>query len=202
MDSIDVDIVLIIDRSGSMEDIRKEAEGAINSFIEAQKVIPGKAVISATHFDNVIEHLFGPVDIEDSPLVKINPRGMTALLDAIGSTVVNYVPRYGSTVYVVITDGHENCSREWNLDSVKNLIAECESRGDKFVFLAANQDAISAGATMGFSKGSSLTYNASPVGLEGMSSAMVNYMTQTRSGLVAKFSDEDRANATGLTIED
>jgi Mg-chelatase subunit ChlD len=195
----DFDIVLIIDRSGSMHSMRTEAEKALNSFIESQKNLPGNSVISAVHFDDVYEHLFGPVDIKDSPLVKINPRGLTALLDAIGKTVVNYVPRYKKTIYVVITDGQENASQEWRLPAVKSLIEECESHGDKFIFLAANQDAIASGATMGFSKESSLTYNAR--GLDGMSKAMTSYVTQTRSGLAAEFTDTDRANATGLTTE-
>lgn len=195
----DFDIVLIIDRSGSMQSMKTEAENALNSFIESQKELPGKSVISAVHFDDVYEHLFGPVDIKDSPLVKIQPRNLTALLDAIGKTVVNYVPKYGKTIYVVVTDGVENASQEWNLPAVKNLIKECESHGDKFIFLAANQDAIASGATMGFSKGSSLTYTAK--GLDGMSRAMTSYVTQTRSGLAAEFTDIDRANATGLTTE-
>lgn len=199
---LDIDIVLIIDRSGSMQSIKNDAEGAINFFIESQKAVPGKAVISAVQFDNRYEHLFGPVDIEDAPLVKINPGGPTALLDAIGRTVVNYIPRYDKTVYVIITDGEENASREWNLDQVKNLIKECESHGDRFVFLAANQDAIKAGGTMGITRGNSITYTADSAGLDGVSRAMVSYMTQTRSGLMAEFSDEDRANATGLTLED
>lgn len=199
---LDIDIVLIIDRSGSMERIKSDAEGAINFFIESQKALPGKAVISAVQFDDRYEHLFGPVDIEDSPLVKINPAGPTALLDAIGRTVVNYIPRYDSTVYVVITDGEENASSEWNLPQVKSLIEECESHGDKFVFLAANQDAIKSGASMGFARGNSITYTADAAGVDGMGRAMVSYMTQTRSGLKAEFTDEDRATATGLTVED
>jgi Mg-chelatase subunit ChlD len=199
---IDIDIVLIIDRSGSMARIKNDAEGAINYFIESQKALPGKAVISAVQFDNRYEHLFGPVDIDEAPLVSISPAGPTALLDAIGRTVVNYVPRYGNTVYVIITDGEENASAEWNLDQVKALIEECENHGDKFVFLAANQDAIKSGAKMGFSRGNSITYTADSAGVDGMGRAMVSYMTQTRSGLKAEFSDEDRANATGLTVED
>lgn len=198
----DVDIVLIVDRSGSMVSIKAEADGAINAFLDEQKALEGDAYVTFVQFDNKYETVFEKVGIARVKPVSIQPRGMTALLDAIGQTVVNYVPRTEKTIYVIMTDGFENASREWTNESVKGLIKESKQHGDEFVFLGANQDAIAVGTKMGIPMGSSMTFAADKAGLEGTSRAMTSYVTATRSGLAYEFTDEDRKSATGLTDED
>ncbi|AIW02600.1 hypothetical protein SEA_EVY_98 [Streptomyces phage Evy] len=195
----DVDIVLIVDRSGSMARIQMEAEGAINQFLKDQKEIEGEAFVTFVQFDNKYEQKFEKVSLANAPRVEIEPRGMTALLDAIGRTVVGYVPRTEKTIYVIMTDGLENASQEWTNEAVKNLIAEEKQHGSEFVYLGANQDAIEVGAKMGIPMGSSLTFAADKKGLDNMSRSMTSYVTATRSGLAYEFTDEDRKNATGLT---
>jgi hypothetical protein len=192
-------IVLIADRSGSMISIKQEAEGAINAFFESQKEVEGEAEVSAYQFDNKYDTLFERVDIKDVPKFTVNPRGMTALLDAIGRTVVNFTTDADKTIYVIMTDGLENASREWTNESVKALIEESKQHGDEFVYLGANQDAISVGANMGIPVSSSITFAADKAGLEGVSRAMTSYATATRSGLAYEFTDADRKQASGLT---
>ncbi|UMO76291.1 hypothetical protein SEA_TOMAS_103 [Streptomyces phage Tomas] len=195
-------IVLIVDRSGSMSRIKVEAEGAINAFIESQKQVEGEAEVTAVQFDNAYDTLFERVDIKQAPKVKIDPRGMTALLDAIGRTVVNFTTDADKTIYVIMTDGFENASHEWTVETVKNLVEESKSHGDEFVFLGANQDAIETGAKMGIPMGSSLTFAANKRGLDATMDSMTSYVTATRSGLKYEFSDSERAEATGLTDEE
>lgn len=195
-------IVLIVDRSGSMSRIKVEAEGAINAFIESQKQVEGDAEVTAVQFDNAYDTLFERVDIKQAPKVRIDPRGMTALLDAIGRTVVNFTTDADKTIYVIMTDGFENASHEWTVETVKNLIEESKTHGDEFVFLGANQDAIETGTKMGIPMGSSLTFAANKQGLDATMDSMTNYVTATRSGLKYEFSDSERAQATGLTDED
>lgn len=195
----DVDIVLIVDRSGSMARIQMEAEGAINQFLKDQKELEGDAFVTFVQFDNKYELMFEKVNLPNVPRVEILPRGMTALLDAIGRTVVNYTPRTEKTIYVIMTDGLENASQEWTNDAVKNLVEEEKQHGSEFVYLGANQDAIEVGAKMGIPMGSSLTFAADKKGLDNMSRSMTSYVTATRSGLAYEFTEEDRNNATGLT---
>lgn len=195
----DVDIVLIVDNSGSIWRIKSDAEGAINNFLEEQKSLEGEAFITYVLFDHEYEIVFEKVKLADVKPVTLKPRGSTALLDAIGRTVVNYVPRTKKTVYVIMTDGLENCSQEWTKTTVKNAIAEATQHGDEFIYLGANQDAIQVGSEMGISVGSSLTFAADKGGLDNMSRSMTSYVAATRSGLAYEFTDEDRKNATGLT---
>lgn len=194
----DVDIVLIVDRSGSMARIQMEAEGAINQFLKDQKEVEGNAFVTFVQFDNKYEQKFEKVSLADVPRVEIEPRGMTALLDAIGRTVVGYVPQTEKTIYVIMTDGLENASQEWTDTAVKNLIEEEKQHGSEFVYLGANQDAIEVGTKMGVPMGSSLTFAADKDGLDNMARSMTSYVTATRSGLAYEFTDEDRKNATGL----
>ncbi|QJD50846.1 hypothetical protein KNV00_gp173 [Streptomyces phage Bmoc] len=198
----DVDIVLIVDRSGSMATIQMEAETAINQFLKDQKELEGDVFVTFVQFDNKYEQVFEKVNLPNVPRVEITPRGMTALLDAIGRTVVNYVPRTEKTIYVIMTDGLENASQEWTNDAVKNLIEEEKQHGSEFVYLGANQDAVSVGAKMGIPVASSLTFAADKQGLDAVSRSMTSYVSATRSGLAYEFTDEDRKNATGLTDEE
>lgn len=196
----DVDIVLIVDRSGSMSSIKDEAEGAINTFLEEQKNVEGDVFVTYVQFDNQYETVFEKVGLANAAgAVSIKPRGMTALLDAIGRTVVNYVPQTKKTIYVIMTDGLENASKEWSTESVFDLITECKQHGDEFVYLGANQDAIKVGAGLGIPMGSSITFAADKAGLDAVSRSMTSYVAATRSGLAYEFTDEDRQNATGLT---
>lgn len=198
----DVDIVLIVDKSGSMWHIKSDAEGAINSFLADQKKVEGEAFVTLVQFDHEYESVFEKVALTDVKQVKVSPRGSTALLDAIGRTVVNYVPRTKKTIYVIMTDGLENCSTEWTNDTVKAAIEESRQHGDEFVYLGANQDAIAVGGKMGIPVASSLTFAPDADGLANMSRSVTSYVQASRSGLAYEFTDEDRQNATGLTDSD
>lgn len=195
----DVDIVMIVDNSGSMWHIKSDAEGAINSFLTEQKDIEGNAFVTFIQFDHEYETVFEKVELESVQTVKLKPRGSTALLDAIGRTVVNYVPRTKKTIYVIMTDGLENCSTEWDLAMVKAAVEESRQHGDEFVYLGANQDAIKVGGNMGIPVASSLTFAADKVGLDNMSRSVTSYVEASRSGLKYEFTEDDRRNATGLT---
>jgi len=195
----DVDVVLIVDRSGSMIAIQQEAEGAVNAFLEGQKSVEGDVFVTHVQFDHEYETVFEKVNLPNVPKVRIMPRGMTALLDAIGNTVVNYTPRTDKTIYVIMTDGLENRSEEWTVEAVKNLIAESTEHGDEFVYLGANQNAIAEGAKMGIPMASSITFAANKKGVDNAVRSMASYVTASRSGLAYEFTDEDRENATGLT---
>ena len=116
------DITMVIDRSGSMQSIRSDAEGGINSFIEQQKQEPGEANVTLVQFDADYEFVHSGVPIRQVPAFKLVPRGSTALLDAVGRAInetgarlaaMDEVQRPGLVVFVIVTDGEENSSREF-----------------------------------------------------------------------------------------
>ena len=81
------DITLVVDRSGSMESIWNDAEGGVNAFIEEQSKQPGEALLTLVQFDTDYEFVHNGVPIQDVPKYELQPRGMTALLDAVGRAI-------------------------------------------------------------------------------------------------------------------
>lgn len=199
-------IAVLMDRSGSMSGIAREAEGALRGFIEDQAKQAGRCTIRLSEFDSEYTTVYASTPIAEAPDYTLNPRGATALLDAIGRLVVEFgeelaalpeAERPGNAVVVVQTDGMENQSREWTHERVSDLISQQrEQYGWEFVFLGANQDAIKTGGRMGFAANSSMTYAASGVGTQNAMASVSSYVTQTRSGGAASFSEADRQAAT------
>ena len=139
------ELVIILDRSGSMGNIAKSASEAVNNYINEQKNGPDKCNITVWEFDNIINQLVPRTPIEDCPVVAIKARNSTKLYDAIGeaivetNTVINKARRKRPTVlFVIQTDGLENSSIKYDKSKIKELILENQAKGDQFIFLGAN----------------------------------------------------------------
>ena len=153
------DITLIVDRSGSMQEVREDAEGGVNAFIAQQAKEPGEALLTLVQFDTEYEFLHKGAPIEDVPKFNLVPRGMTALLDAVGRAMnetgerlakMAEADRPGLVIFVVMTDGQENSSREFSKPQIKKLIERQQNEFNwHFTFLGANQDAFAEAGGMG-----------------------------------------------------
>jgi Mg-chelatase subunit ChlD len=153
------DITLVIDRSGSMEAIRSDAEGGVNTFITEQAKQPGECRITLVQFDTEYEFLQCGVKAAECPPYKLVPRGSTALLDAVGRAINETgarlaappeTERPGLVVFVITTDGEENSSKEFTREQVKKMIAHQQDVYKwQFTFLAANPEAFAEAGGMG-----------------------------------------------------
>jgi uncharacterized protein YegL len=153
------DITLVVDRSGSMAQVREDAEGGVNSFIEQQAKEPGEALLTLVQFDTEYEFLYKGVPISQVPKYELVPRGMTALLDAVGRAInetgerlakMNEQDRPGLVIFVVMTDGQENSSKEFSKTDIKAMIQRQQDTYHwHFTFLGANQDAFAEAGGMG-----------------------------------------------------
>lgn len=171
------ELVLVVDRSGSMSSIKRDMEGALTEFIKNQKSLEGHDIrITYYKFDTEIEKEFENQSLNKVTKITIEPRGGTALLDALATAIdevgarLSKIPeddRPESVQVIVITDGEENSSRKFNQKDVFAKIKLQEQNYSwLFTYLGANQDAIKVGASMGFSAGNSIIYaaNAASVG--------------------------------------
>jgi len=177
------EIVCIVDRSGSMWSIKEDASGSLNSFVSDQAEV-GDAKLTIVEFDEKIDIVCDRVDIKEAQEYKLDPRGSTALLDAIGSVVSNnlkYNTKDGKTIVVVITDGGENASKEWSRDDVFKLISERKEEGWEFLFLASNQNAIAVGGTMGFASDETISYSNDAIGTQHAHAVGSLYVSTMRS---------------------
>lgn len=152
-----VDITMILDRSGSMGSLTEKVISSYNDFLDEQKTVEGEALFTLIQFDDKYEPNYAGVDIQKAgelTTTSYEPRGRTALFDAIGRTIVEtkerITPGTSDVVFVITTDGLENASQEYTGEQINELIESCESEyGWHFMFLAANQDAFNQHISMG-----------------------------------------------------
>ena len=170
------EMIFILDRSGSMAGLESDTIGGFNSLITKQKQHPGDALVTTVLFDNVCERLHDRAKLHSVPPMdgaQYFVRGSTALLDAIGATIRNTVAaqgrakeedRPGQTIVVIITDGMENASREYNRSGVRAMIELQKANGWEFIFLGANIDAISTARSFGIAADRAADYLADKEG--------------------------------------
>lgn len=197
-------LLLIVDRSGSMSSIKSDMEGGLNALIADQLAEPGLLTVDLFTFDTEVKHecsLTDPKNLE----VKIEPRGSTALYDAIGIGVTEFgrslaaMPEHArpETVQViVVTDGEENASVEYRASAIKELVlTQKDVYSWDFVFLGANQDAVLNGVDLGFDAGSALTFAPGAEGVDASAKSMSRYMTDVRRKQKKLFLAEERIAA-------
>ena len=166
-------ISVILDRSGSMNSIKTEVIGGFNSFLEIQQKDEEQATLTLVQFDSAnpyeVIHSFKP--LKEIPKLTANtfvPRGLTPLLDAIGRGILDVnsfiktldkKERPEKVVFVIITDGQENNSREFTKARVTDLIKKkTEKKNWQFVFLSADLNAIEDAKGYGISAKATASY--------------------------------------------
>ena len=139
----DTHILYIIDRSGSMHYLIKDAVGGFNSFIEEQKKLPGNCFVTLIAFDNIIETIYDKIsinNIETLTTERVHARGMTALRDAVGTGITKLLGNK-KVIVLIMTDGAENSSVEWTQQALKTIIKKQEELGWEFQFVGVGIDA-------------------------------------------------------------
>lgn len=163
-----VQLVVCLDRSGSMEHCKTASEQSFAEFVEEQRRGPGRAWLTLYQFDDVFEVVYEGTDIQEVPPLALVPRNNTALYDAVVSTFTHTRARLASledegiktdgVMVVIITDGGENASTQATRQSANALITEARREGWGVVFLGASQDDLQEAQAMGVSKGSTAQY--------------------------------------------
>jgi hypothetical protein len=197
-------LLLIVDRSGSMKSIRDDMVGGLEALLAKQGKRPGQLTVDIIAFDDHVEHQAVFAD-PSTVRVVLEPRGRTALLDALGESLEGFrsaldaMPQHarpGTVQVVVVTDGHENASTKWTLPRVNKLVTELTAEfGWDFVYLGAGQDAIEVGRGLGFDAGSSMAWEASADGVAASSESLHRYMTDVRGKSKRDFLRSERVSA-------
>lgn len=147
-----MDIVFLLDRSGSMRGIENDTIGGYNSYIESQK--NNNVSVTTVLFDDKYEMLTNRCDIKDiKPLdrKKYYVRGCTALLDAIGETI-NYMDKEKAkkVIFIITTDGLENASKKFDKKQIREMIEG--HKNFEFMYIGADIDSYSEGSSLGISE--------------------------------------------------
>jgi hypothetical protein len=187
------EIITITDRSWSMWGIASNVIEGYNRFLAEQKAQPGKAKLTYAQFDNEYEVVHAGIPLASAPQLTaatFEPRGGTALLDAIGRTLNEQgerIQREGwaeLVVVCVITDGGENASREYSREQIAAMVKHAEAHGWKFIFLAANQDAFASAQAVGSSAKFAGNFSANAAGTAMAYNSTSATVSSLRSGLM------------------
>jgi uncharacterized protein YegL len=212
-------IVMVLDRSGSMGSARESTVAAFNEFVRDQQQVPGEARMTLIQFDDVYEVVFSK-PIQDVPLLTQDtfvPRGGTALYDAQGKAIATLqeqisklakAKRPSKVVFVTLTDGGENASKEYKMGTIANLIQKMKDQYKwQFIYLGANQDAFAASSSMNYAAANTMNFMMSQVGstmnsasasvrsLRGTPALAYSKLSNEEVEKVMAFSDDDRKSA-------
>ncbi|HHT43529.1 MAG TPA: hypothetical protein GX014_09055 [Firmicutes bacterium] len=171
------ELVFILDKSGSMAGLEDDTIGGYNAMLAKQKEVEGSCLVTTVLFDHSMRLIHDRIDLRAvQPLTEKEYQvgGSTALLDAMGSAIQKISDvqeqsgeeyRADKVLFVIITDGCENSSRDFSPNKVKALVEEHKEQGWEFVFLGANMDAIAAASSYGISADRAQSYHSDHLGV-------------------------------------
>lgn len=204
------EILVILDRSGSMNLIREDTIGGFNTFLKGQKDIKvGETLLTLVQFDHECETIWDSENVENIEGLSEKtfiPRSTTSLLDAIGKSVIekgikldkmSEIDKPERVICVIITDGEENSSREFDKARIKEMITHQTNKYNwEFVFIGANQDAISEANGIGIGYNNSLNYTANARGTSAVYNTVTESINQRKTRKASTndgfFSENDR----------
>jgi uncharacterized protein YegL len=206
-------IAIVLDKSGSMASVKSDTIGGYNSYIGEQKEAAGTATVSLALFDTKynLEYDFVPIsEVKDLTDATYRAGGGTALHDAIGLTInsvgkklseMKEEDRPEKVLFVVMTDGEENSSLEFNGTKVGEMIDHQTNvyKWD-FAFIGANQDAILTGSNLGIRANSSLNYEHTSKGTHDAFATLSRSTALYRAAVAdAEFSFDTTSNTVAKT---
>jgi hypothetical protein len=201
-------ITVLLDRTGSMQDIRADVVGGFNAFVDTHKAAPGEATLTLVQFDSQdpYELLYAALPIKDVPALKMAqyvPRASTPLYDAMGQAIAALDAKLEATpagwrpqkiIFVIVTDGQENASVRFRREQVVALMVAKKKAGWDFVFLSADLGALRDAQAMGVAAASSLHFGKSAKGSRQAWASVAEKSVLRRSGaLSVAFDAADRA---------
>lgn len=189
------EIIVLLDRSGSMAAIKTDMQGGYDSFIAEQRKLPGECAVTLVQFDSEgVETVYESRPVAEVPPLVLAPRGTTPLLDAMGQTLTRSIDRKleGRVLFLVITDGQENASHEFKKDQIKTMVQQQTTAGWAFSFLGANVDAFAEAGALGIDVAGTANFVGDAGGVVAAFASLGEATTRYRDGAVYKISDEER----------
>ena len=204
-------ITVLLDRTGSMASIRDDVIGGFNSFLSEQQAAPEPGTLTLVQFDSQdpyeVLHVFAPLHLVH-PLDTSSyvPRASTPLYDALGRAITDLDARLAAIpealrpdrlLFVVVTDGHENASREFNSAQVSRMIQARQEAGWEFIFLSADLSAFEDAQSMGMRAEAALLFGKHKRGNDAAWAMASSKVRERRAGVTKQvaFNEYERKAA-------
>ena len=183
------EVVFVLDRSGSMHDLVEDTIGGFNTVLQQQKEKEGRAFITTMLFNDQFRYLHDHLDIHDVRKItreEYFPSGCTALYDAIGQSInkldgITACETNADVMVVIITDGLENSSREFEGGTIRKMIEARKEKGWEFLFLGANIDSFAVSGSLGIDRSRTANWHADKKGVNVSYSCLNNVITGFRN---------------------
>ncbi len=156
-----LDIVFVLDKSGSMTGSERSVINGFNAFVEKESCKDRDSRVTTVVFDHDYKKLYSRKDIKDVEILTdkdYNPSGCTALYDAIGFTIQDLMNEVNDVLFIIITDGYENSSRRFDKEHINSLIDELDW---DFVFVGAEIDSYSEASNIGIKQSHTANFSKS-----------------------------------------
>ena len=182
-----IELVLVLDKSGSMQGLESDTIGGFNSMIKKQKALDVPVRVTAVLFNDKTDVLYESRSIHSVHALtekEYEVGGTTALLDAVGSTILKVdqkgdIKKGTKVIFVIITDGMENASREFTKTKVKQMISDKQEKyGWDFIYLGANIDAVEEADAIGVQRSNAVTYRNTESGVRANYDAVSAYVKE------------------------
>lgn len=142
-------ICFVLDESGSMYNSANDVIGGFQKLVEEQKAEKdGECIISLYRFSNKVTNDYIGKSVNEISNLEYSPGGCTAMNDGVGTAIdeigkwlsdMDEAERPSKNIIVIMTDGQENCSREYTFDSVKYKIQHQEEKYNwTFIYMGTN----------------------------------------------------------------
>ena len=188
--------LIIIDESGSMICIKKEAIDSVNETIQTIRAAQEEHAdqehfVTLVTFNDKVKSVYNCVpvaEVKELTDESYQPNCCTALYDAMGMSLTalrESVAKNDAVLVTVVTDGEENASKEYNHKSIKSLVEELKAKGWVFAYIGANQDVEAVAATISITN--VLNWEASSVGTAEMS----RKLSESRARHFSRISSND-----------
>ena len=195
-----LDLILVLDKSGSMYGLESDTIGGYNAMIAKEKDLDVDTKVTTVLFNNKVDILTDRSNINslsDMTTKDYRVGGSTALLDAVGNTIAKISDTPGiadkdhKVIFVIITDGQENASTEYSKATIQKMISDKKAQGWDFIFLGANIDAASEAQNLGIDADHAVKYRNTSTGVQKNFAAIAAY---TRSAVQQQDDDSWKDN--------
>lgn len=213
------EIVCVLDRSGSMATIIDDAIGGFNAMLKDQQKQSRDDGTAANMTIAMFDHQYMVV-AENKPVERVEPfcrrsyvpRGSTALLDAVGRTIddvgrrlqtTQEEKRPGKLLFIILTDGHENASTQYNHDQIAERIKHQQERYQwEFIYLSADINAFDHAASINIPTSVRFTNDAKSIGstYSVISDASTQYRSRGAKGMSIRNCSTDLSTV-DITVE-